>query len=172
MLKKIWFIGIILAIASSVCHAEYKAYDIDGKYRAVFGGVPIYEAELGAGSGKHRSYSYTDENSLIIYTATYQIGKTNFTNATLAKAIKNYVHGQSLAVGGSVLSYMQKTINGNQSAIFEIQYKMQGVIINKYAVVSYKNGHFYQWAIQELPVHSKLDGNHIFNTHLKSFLVH
>lgn len=89
MIKKIVFAGLLALLFYSNAFAEFSIYTIDGKFEAVFPAKPQFTGELGEGKQKHRSYNYTDENSLIVYTATYQVGRAVFANKDIPKALSN-----------------------------------------------------------------------------------
>ena len=138
MIKRLISVSVLFLVFSSNAFAEFSIYTIDKKFEAVFPANPQFTGELGEGIQKHRSYNYTDESNLIVYTATYQVGKTRFKKSDVSEALSNYVKGQALVVGGSVKSYSNKNIDGNNSAIFHIKFQYQGVPVRKYGVVSYK----------------------------------
>jgi len=171
MIKKLVSITVVLFILCSYSFAENRSFSIDGKYNAYFPEKPKFLAELGQGSKRHRSYVYTDEENLIIYTATYQAGITRFAKKDVPKALENYVKGQALSVGGKVKSYKANSIGSNESAIFSVIYKYENVEIRKFGVLSYKGGRFYQWSVQNFPALSKLDGKTLFYNHLNQFSV-
>ncbi len=171
MIKKVISAVVLLLLLSGNVFAELTIYTIDNKFEAVFPGNPQLAGEIGEGKQEHRSYNYTDEDSLIVYTATYQVGETRYKLSDVSAALSNYVKGQALVVGGSVKTYSNKMINGNNSAVFFVKYQYQGLPVRKFGVVSYKDGHFYQWAVQDFPSISSLDGESIFNRHLVNFLV-
>lgn len=171
MIKKIACVGIFTLLFYGNAFAEFFIYTIDGKFDAVFPAKPQFTGEIGEGDQKHRSYNYTDENSLIVYTATYQVGRAVYAKKDIPEALSNYVKGQALVVGGGVDTYTPKVINGNSSATFVVKYQYQGVPVKKYGVVSYKDGHFYQWAVQDFPSMSKLSGENIFRSYLVNFVV-
>ena len=145
--------------------------NIDNKFDAAFPSNPQFAGDLGNGEQKHRSYNYTDESNLIIYTATYQAGETHFKKSDISAALNNYVKGQALVAGGNVESYSKRNIDGNDSAVFYVKYQYQGVPVRKYGVVTFKNGHFYQWAVQDFPSMSNLNAENIFNTYIKDFTI-
>lgn len=171
MVKQFVRAGILFFLLSSNVFAEFAIYSIDDKFEAVFPANPQFAGELGEGKQKHRSYNYTDEGNLVVYTATYQVDKTRFKNSDVSAALSSYVKGQALVVGGSVESFSNKTIKGNSSAVFVVKFQHQGVSVRKYGVVSYKDGHFYQWAVQDFPSMSALDGKSIFDRYLANFSV-
>lgn len=171
MIKRVLSAGVIFLLISNNVFAELSIYTIDDKFEAIFPGNPQFAGELGEGNQKHRGYNYTDEDNLIVYTATYQVGETRYKRSDVSAALRNYVKGQALVVGGSVKTYSNKIINGNNSAVYFVKYQTQGVPVRKYGVVSYKGGHFYQWTVQDFPSISSLDGENIFNRHLVNFLV-
>lgn len=171
MIKQVVRAGILFFLLSSNAFAEFAIYTIDNEFEAVFPANPQFAGELGEGKQKHRSYNFTDEGNLVVYTATYQVGETRFKKSDVSAALSNYVKGQALVVGGNVEAYSNKTIKGNDSAVFFVKFQYQGVPVRKYGVVSYKDGHFYQWAVQDFPSMSALDGKSIFNRYLQNFSV-
>lgn len=171
MVKRIASVGLLVVFFCGKAFAEFAIYTIDDRYEAVFPASPRFGGELGEGAGKHRSYNYTDESNLIVYTATYQVGKTVFAKEDQAEAISNYVKGQAWSVGGNVDSYSLQRINGRDAAVFLISFSYQGVPVRKHGVVSYKGGHFYQWAVQDIPAVSGLDGETVFQRYLPHFRV-
>ena len=171
MIKQIISVGVLFLLLSGNAFAEFAVYTIDNKFEAVFPANPQFAGELGEGKQKHRGYNYADESNLIVYTATYQVGETHFKKSDVSEALSNYVKGQALVVGGSVQSYRKKNIDENSSAVFYVKFQYQGMPVRKYGVVSYKNGHFYQWAVQDFSYMSKLDAQNIFGTYLGNFTV-
>ena len=171
MIKQTTSVSILFFLLSGNAFAEFSVYTIDNKFEAAFPAVPELTGETGEGKNKHRSYNYTDEKNLIIYTATYQVGKLVFKKSDISEALNYYVKGQAISVGGSVESYSNKNINGNDSAIFYVKLQYHGMPVRKYGVVSYKDGHFYQWAVQDIPTISSLNAKNIFNTYLDNFSV-
>lgn len=161
----------LLIVLCENAYAEFAIYTIDNQYKVVFPGSPQFTGELGNGDQKHRSYNYTDEGNLIVYTATYQVGKTHYRKKDVPEAIRNYVNGQSLVANGIVTSYRKQLIDGNDSAVFSIKYELQGMPIHKYGVVSYKNGQFFQWAVQDFASRSSLSAEKIFNKYLANFSI-
>jgi hypothetical protein len=152
-------------------HAEFTIYTIDNQYKAVFPESPQFTGEIGNGNQKHRSYNYTDQSNGIVYSATYQVGKTHFSKKDVPEAIRNYVKGQAVAFNGVVTAYRIQIIDGNDSAVFSIKYEPQGVPVRKYGVVAYKNGQFFQWAIQDFASRSSLSAEKIFNKYLANFSI-
>jgi hypothetical protein len=171
MFKNTIIAGIGLLMLCGSAFAEFSIYTIDNYFKAVFPGSPQNNGELGTGAQKHRSYSYTDESNLVVYTATYQLGKITFDTSSVSSALRNYVNGQASVIGGHVASYNNRAIQGNKSAIFLINFQFQGMSVRKHGVVSYKDGHFYQWAVQDFPGKSGMDGENIFTSYLDYFTV-
>jgi len=163
--------GLLALFLCGNALAEFAIYTIDEEFEAVFPAKPQFIGEFGKGKLKYRSYNYTDEEGLIVYTATYQVGKNVVPKGGISEALSNYVNGQALVVDGSIEAYEKKVINGNDSATFIVGYQYQGVPIRKYGVVSYKGGHYYQWAVQDFPSMSKLSGENIFRRYLAYFVV-
>jgi hypothetical protein len=151
--------------------AEVSIYDIDNKVEAAFPHMPQLTGELGEGQQKYRSYSFTDEKNLIVFTVTYQVGKLYYKKGDIIAALKSHVDGQAISVGGNVVDFLIKTINNEKSSIYVVKYKYQGLPVVKHGVVTYKNGSFYQWTVQEFPSISTLSGKEIFQQYLSSFLV-
>ena len=170
MIKRIISVGIFLLLSGNA-FAEFTVYTIDKKLEAVFPAKPQFTGELGKGKQKSRSYNHTDENNIIVYNATYQVGTVYFNENEVIDALRYYVQGQVQSVNGKLISKQNKIIGGNKSVIFSISFQFQGVSGRKYSVVSYKNGHFYQWSVQDLPGHSKLAAKKIFNTYVGNFSV-
>lgn len=168
----------LLAIAAgslflcSFAFAQSGSFSIDDEYSAYFPEKPKFQAELGQGAARHRSYGHTDEVNLIVYTATYQAGKTEFSENEIPGELKLYTKGQAMAVGGQIQSYEARSMNGNESATVVIWYEVNGVDIRKFSVLSYQDGHFFQWTVQDFPTLSKLDGKTLFDKHLHHFYVH
>ena len=169
MFKDTIIAGIGLLMLCGNAFAEFSIYTIDNRLRRVFPGNPQNNGELGTGAQKHRSYSYTDESNLVVYTATYQIGKTTFDASIVSSALRNYVNGQASVIGGHVASYSSRIIQGSKSATFLINFEFQGMSVRKYGVVSYRDGHFYQWAVQDFPGKSGMDAESIFVSYLEYF---
>ena len=171
MIRNVISSGVLSFLLCGNVFAEFSIYTIDQRFEAVFPATPQFTGEVGEGEQKHKSYNYTDEGNLIIYTATYQVGRKIFSERDISNALSNYVKGQALVVGGSVETYSNKIINGNDSAVFIVTYQLRGVPVRKYGVVSYKSGYFYQWAVQEFPRMSTLSGENIFKRYLAYFSV-
>ncbi len=165
---------IILCITLSfplTAVAEFRLYTIDNKFDVALPASPVLTGESGSGKNRYKSYNYTDENNIIIYNATYQVGTEHFNKNEVNDALGYYVQGQMQSVNGRLISKQYKTIDGNKSVTFSISFQLQGVSSRKYSVVSYKNGHFYQWSVQDLPEYSKLTAKNIFNTYVDNFSV-
>jgi hypothetical protein len=171
MIKQIISACVLFLLLSGNTFAKFAVYTIDKKIAAVFPANPQFAGEIGEGKHKYRSYTYTDESNLIIYSATYQVGKTRFKKSDVPEALSNYVKGHALLVDGSVKAYTNKNVDGNNSAVFYVEFQYQGVPVRKFGVVSYKNGHFYHWTVQDIPLMSKLNAQNIFNTYLRDFSV-
>lgn len=161
----------LLVLLCGNAYAEFAIYTIDNQYKAAFPGSPQFTGELGSGDQKHRSYGYADEGNLIVYTATYQVGKLHYSKKDLPEAMRTYVNGLSLAVKGIVTYNRKQVIDGNDSAVFSIKYELQGVPVRKYGVVSYKNGQLFQWAVQDFASRSALSAEQIFNKYLVNFSI-
>ncbi len=170
-MKKIVIVLGLLFISVSATAAEIEAFSIEGKYRAAFPEAPNFSAGMGTGNSLHRSYEYTDEENLVIYTATFQVGTVEFKERDLPKALADHVSGQALSVNGKVGSIDIKIVNENLSAVFSITYAYKGVTIRKFGIVSYNGGHFYQWAVQDFPSLSHLSAEEIFNKHINLFSI-
>ncbi|MCF6192857.1 MAG: hypothetical protein L3J46_00800 [Kangiellaceae bacterium] len=172
MFKQLIIAGCVLVLFSDQLLAEMKAYTIDNKYKAAFPAKPQYAGEMGSGQRKHKSYNYTDEETWVMYAATYHVGEALFSDEQIPDALDNYVKGQAVAVRGVVKSNSIRQVNENSSAIFFIEYQYQEVTIRKFGIVSYKSGHFYQWTVQDFPSLSKGNAKNIFRAHLKQFKIH
>lgn len=170
MIKQIINIILFFLISGNV-FAEFKIYTVDKKLEAVFPSNPQLTGSRGEGVQEHRSYNYVDEDNLIFYTATYQVGMAHFKKDEVKEALSDYVKGQTLAIIGSIKSYRNKNINGNSSAIYHIDYSLEGVPVRKYGIVSYKDGRFYNWAVQDFPSISKIHAKDIFNEYFSDFSV-
>lgn len=171
MIKQIISAGILFLLAYGNAFAEFKAYTIDNKFEAAFPAKPQFHGELGQGEAKHRGYNYVDEDNAIVYTAIYQVGENSVKKSNELKLLRVYIEGLVLTAGGSMKSYSNQNINGNSSAVFHMKYKSLGYPTRKYAVVSYKDGRFYQWSVKDFPSISSLNAEDIFNAHFGKFLV-
>lgn len=171
MFKQAFWLVFVFFLICGESLAGYSVYTIEKKFEAVFPSNPKFVGELGEGKEKHRSYNAADESNLIIYTATYQVGKTRFKKSDVPVALKNYVKGLALSVDGKVVDYSYKIVNGHESAVYSMKYQLQGVSLRKYGIVSYKDGHFYLWSVQDLPSMSKQSAKVIFNKYLTNFSV-
>lgn len=171
MIKQIISVGILFLLAYGNAFAEFEVYTIDNKFEAAFPAKPQFHGELGQGYKKHRGYNYIDEDNAIAYTAIYQVGENSVKKSNVLKLLRIYIEGLALAAGGSIKSYSNQNINGNSSAIFHMEYKLQGHATRKYAVISYKDGHLYQWSVKDFPPISSLSAENIFNAHFGKFLV-
>ncbi len=169
--KQLITVSFILIICPGQLGAEIRTYSIENKYEAAFPAPPKYSGEMGKKEKKHRSYSYTDEANLIIYTATFQVGKFDFDSSSIQGALSQYAKGQAQVVKGKLSSYESKKRGDNFSATFMVKYQYQGVAVRKYSVVSYSNRSFYQWSVQDFPLISILDAQKIFKKHIKEFVI-
>ena len=163
--------AIILYLLSGVVLAELEIYSVDGKFEAAFPSNPEFNGETGKGKERFRSYSYTDENNLVVYTAIYQVDESRFKKGDVPKALRNFVEGQALIVGGHVKSYSANNRVGPNSAVFHVKYEYQGMPVRKYGVVAYRGNRFYQWTVQDFPSMSRIDGRDIFETYVGRFAV-
>jgi hypothetical protein len=159
----------LLILLCGNAYAQFAIYTIDNQYKAVFPGSPQFVGETGNGDQRYRSYNYTDQGNGIVYTATYQVGKTHFSKKDVPQAIRNYVNAYAQVGNGIFTSYRNQLIDGNDSAVFSIKYELNGVPIRKYSVVAYKNGQFFQWAVADFPSQSALSAEQIFNKYLANF---
>lgn len=166
----IGLVGLLILLCGNA-YAEFGIYTINNQYKAAFPANPQFIGESGSGEQKHRGYNYTDEGNLIFYTAVYQVGKTHYEKKDVPEAIRNYVKNQALAANGIVTSYRKQFIDGNNSAVFSIKYQLQGLPLRKFGVVSYKNGQFFQWTVQDFPSRSSLSAEQIFNKYLANFSI-
>lgn len=171
MIRRAINIGALFCLLSCNSIADFAIYTIDNQFEVALPAPPRLVGELGEGKQKHKSYDYTDERNMVVYTATYQVGITRFRPADIPVALSNYVKGQALSVAGIVTSYSNMTINNNESAVFLVTYQHKGMTVRKYGVVSYKDGHFYQWTVQDSPSISSLEAKTIFNEYIGKFLV-
>lgn len=159
----------LLILLCGNAYADFAIYTIDNQYRAVFPGSPQFTGEAGNGDQRYRGYNYIDQGNGIVYTATYQVGKTHFSKKDVPEAIRGYVKGQSQAINGIITSYRKQIIDGNDSAVFSVKYELNGVPIRRYSVVAYKNGQFFQWTVGDFPSQSSLSAEQIFNKYLPNF---
>lgn len=161
----------LLTLLCGNAYAEFTIYTINNQYEAVFPGSPQLTGEAGNGDQKYRGYNFTDQANGIIYTATYQIGKTTFKKKDVPEAIHNYVKGYAQLNNGIVTSYRSQLINGNDSAVFSTKLDLNGVTVRRYAVVAYKNGQFFQWAVTDFASLSLLSAEQIFTQYLPNFSI-
>ncbi|MFT7227660.1 MAG: hypothetical protein ACI8PW_000235 [Methylophilaceae bacterium] len=52
---------------------------------------PVLTGETGSGKNRYKSYNHTDENNIIIYNATYQVGTARFNKNEVNDALGYYV---------------------------------------------------------------------------------
>ncbi len=171
MTKRFLFIFLLVFLFSSNSYAEFLVYSIEDKFSAAFPGKPQFTGEIGQGKNRLRSYNFTDEENFLVYAATYQVGKSRYRKEDIPEAIRYYIKGSALVLGGEVISQRMTKLEGFHGAYFTIQYHVKGITAKKYGVVVYKHGHFYQWTIQEILTLSKQDAENIFNTYVKYFSV-
>lgn len=166
-------VGLIclLILLCGDAQAQFAIYTIDNQYKAVFPGRPQFGGETGTGDQKYRSYNYTDQGNGIVFTATYQVGKTRFSRKDVPAAIHYYVSAYAKVGNGIVTSYRNQLVDGNDSAVFSVKYELNGTPIRKYSVVAYKNGQFFQWAVADFETRSSMSAEQIFNHYLANFSV-
>lgn len=156
----------------NIAHAASTAFSIGDKFEAYFPDPPVYEGVMGKGSIKYKSFSFTDEQNIIIYGATYSVEPENSFARDIWGSLKNFVKGNASSVKGKLVYYDQVKVDSTPSAISQIDYRMDGVSVVKYSVVSYKDGRFFQWSVQYLPKYSKLDGEDVFIKYFRFFKVY
>lgn len=166
-------VGLIclLILLCGDAEAQFAIYTIDNQYKTVFPASPQFAGETGSGEQKYRSYNYTDQGNGVVYTATYQVGKTHFNRKDVPAAIRSYVDAYAKVGGGKLTSYRNQLVGSNDSAVFSMQYQLNGVPVRKYSVVAYKNGQFFQWAVADFASRSSLSAEQIFNQYLANFSI-
>ncbi len=123
-------ICLLTLLCGNAC-AQFAVYTIDNQYKAVFPGSPQFAGETGNGDQRYRSYNYTDQGNGIVYTATYQLGKTHFGKKDVPQAIRNYVNAYAQMGNGVLASYWNQSIDGKDAAVFSIKYELNGMLIRK-----------------------------------------
>lgn len=161
---------LVLMLFASPVFADISVYTIDGKIEAAFPKQPQLIGELGEGRQKHRSYQVTDDNNLI-FAVTYQLGKTRFKRKDIAEAISLYVKGNALSVGGRIQSQRAVKIGGNEGTYYVVEYELQGIPVQKFGAVIYRDGQFYSWTVQELKGVTKGSAANVFREHARHFSV-
>lgn len=171
--KKMHRIGALfsLLLCSLTVLADMSVYTLEARIRAAFPKQPEYIGELGQGNQRHRSYQTADETNLLAYALTYQVGRTIFKQKDVAEALRRYIAGQALVVGGIVESVTLVKIQGDEGAHFVVAYQLQGMSVRKYGAVMYRDGQFFQWTVQEFPGISQQSARSIFRAYVKDFSV-
>jgi len=171
MLSRLILTVIVLLLIPLNVHAEFSVHLIDNRLEAVFPGEPQFIGEFGQGVSRHKGFNYVDETNQIIYTASYQVGEVRFKQQDVPEALHNYVKGKAIALGGRLEKYTPGEDPDIATAIFLITYSSRNIAVRLFGVVSYNNGHFAQWSVQDFPSESSLDGEDIFNTYISKYKV-
>lgn len=161
---------LIMVLFAVPSLAGISVYTIDGKIEAPFPKQPQLLGEFGEGRQKLRSYQVVDDNNLV-FAVTYQLGKTRFKSEDVAEAINLYIKGNALSVRGRIESQRAAKIDGNEGAYYVIRYELQGISIQKYGAVIYRDGQTYSWTVQELKGVTKSSAANVFRANVRHFTV-
>lgn len=150
-----------------IAAAETSIRNIDGELSAYFPNEPKFNGEAGSGGFKLRSYEYTDEHDIIVYTASYQLHPHDFDGQPEKDVVRDYAEGQAISVSGGIVDFEYKSI-GDAAAIFSMEFEYQGVKMRKYSIVVLNNGRLKQWSVQDILGYSSADAKTIFYNHVGS----
>lgn len=149
--------------------ADITIYTIEGQIQAAFPMQPKFMGEAGQGNQRHRSYQSMDPNSILIYSMTWQIGKTQFKKGDVSSALRYYADGDAISVRGRVSSFNYVDMHGNKGAEYVIRYISEGFEIFKYNATFYKSGQFYSWSVQEIVGMSRTSAKESFRSYVEYF---
>jgi len=159
-------IVIFIIAYATFCGAwQLPTYLIEDRFNAPFNKKPSFTGELG--EQRARGYNSMDEDRTLVYSAVYLNKRTDFKSSVVKEALSYWIKGQALAVGGRILNQN----NYGSYADYVLQYYLNGFTVNKYARVIYKNGHFYQWSIQETVGISTVKAKKLFLENVPYFKV-
>ena len=169
--RKAIFFGICLVVLFNPVDsfAEMFVYTIEGKIRAAFPAEPKFVGEVGQGNLRHRSYQILDEPNLLVYSLTWQIGKTVFRANDVPEALVNLTNGDATSVGGEVVSTSFVEIDGNTGIHYLTEYRMGDLEIRKYSASFYRDGKLYSWSVQEFRGLSLLSAEFVFRSYVTYF---
>ena len=164
-------VGVVLVVLlHPVCSfAEMFIYTVEGKIRAAFPGQPVFVGELGQGNLRHRSYQFLDEPNVLVYSLTWQIGKTVFKANDVPEALLNLTTGDAISVNGDVVLTRFTKIDGNMGIHYTIAYRLGELEVRKYKASFYRDGQFFSWSVQDFPGISRFSAEASFLSYVAHF---
>ncbi|MDX8412343.1 MAG: hypothetical protein R8K46_10820 [Mariprofundaceae bacterium] len=165
-------IGVLILLIGSSAFAGPATYSIEGKMKAVFPGPPEFESESGSrDSTWARTFSFTDTEQLLIYTASYTRGKQITVSKNTSKLVESFISGQARSVNGIITNQKINQVNSNYIGHYIIEFEYNGIPVKKHSAVIYRNGYFYTWAIQDILSSVSKRGLESFNQYVENFTV-
>lgn len=146
-----------------------NAFLIDNSFYASFPAAPSFTGEVNIEGARIRSYSYTDNATLLVFTATHIKFPSEFRGSDIQRLISDDVIDQANVVSGKVSSIKRGLVAGHPGAVFVISFQANGLPVQKYGALFYARDTSFQWSVAEFVGRSTASAKGAFEAGLGRF---
>ena len=165
--KAVFFAILVFSTATVAANTTYT---INGLFTAVFPHKPTHQ-KVSQGHRILRAYRAEDHRNSMIYLASDSYSEEKKLTNKSGKAIQWMLEGIAESTYGTVTSFRKTSIDGYDSAFFTIYYSYLGLTGEWHGVVTFRDGHFLQWGVQEIHGRSSESAKSVFEEYLPHYSV-
>lgn len=141
---------------------------IGPEFVAPFPAIPEFTGDFSWSGLSVRGYSYTDNSTKIIYSATYPLNQVNYDSSDPWGILRSHITGSTTTyIKPRTKLFESQYVGGSPAITFSVMYahpQMPQITLEKHGIVILKEGKIFRWSVTGYVGFSTIDVSSVFSS--------